>query len=239
MVLYCLRSNYRGYLENMGQQDYSLRDQLEEEILTGILLPGDKLDEVSLAKRFGVSRTPVREALFQLSTAGLVIRQPRRGNFVAEIGPAKLVEMFDVMAELEAMCARLAARRATAQEMEAIRKAHEGCAEVAASEDADTYYYRNELFHQSIRDSSHNAFLCDQTEQLHRRLRPYRRLQLRTRGRMNNSHGEHSEIIEAIANGDAEAAANIMRDHVVVQGERFADLLASIEETQRKKTADY
>ncbi|MGH1542427.1 MAG: GntR family transcriptional regulator [Arenicella sp.] len=219
----------------MNPKDESLRDSLEEEILTGILLPGEKLDESSLAKRFGVSRTPIREALFQLAAAGLLIHQPRRGNFVAEIGPKRLVEMFDVMAELEAMCARLAARRATDSDIAAIRTAHSACAEMEQSDDADTYYYRNEVFHKTIRSASHNSFLAKQTEQLHRRLRAYRRLQLRTRGRINTSHKEHTSIIDAIENGQAEAAATIMREHVVVQGERFADLLASIDEQKSNK----
>ena len=91
----------------------ALRDHLEEDILTGALRPGDRLDEMSLAERFGVSRTPIREALFHLAAAGLIDNRPKRGAIVAEIGPRQLVEMFEVMAELEGMCARLAARRAT------------------------------------------------------------------------------------------------------------------------------
>jgi DNA-binding GntR family transcriptional regulator len=82
-----------------------LRTKLEEEIITGVLKANTRLDEVSLADRFGVSRTPVREALIQLSAAGLVVKIPHKGHFVSEVGPTLLIEMFDVMGELEAMAA--------------------------------------------------------------------------------------------------------------------------------------
>ncbi len=85
-----------------------LRSQLEEEIITGLLKENTRLDEVSIAERFGVSRTPVREALIQLTSSGLVVKKPNKGNFVAEVGPTLLIEMFDVMGEFEAMAARLA-----------------------------------------------------------------------------------------------------------------------------------
>ena len=88
-----------------------LRESIEEEIATGKLLPGTRLDEVELATRFGVSRTPIREALRLLLGEGLVETRPQRGAVVAQVTPQRLIEMFEVMAELEAMCARLAARR--------------------------------------------------------------------------------------------------------------------------------
>ena len=90
---------------------HQLRDTLEDEIVNGRLQPGDRLDEASLAARFNVSRTPIREALQQLVAAGLVQSEPKRGTFVARIGIPQLIEMFEVMAELEGMCGRLAARR--------------------------------------------------------------------------------------------------------------------------------
>ncbi len=205
-----------------------LRAKLEEEIITGVLKANSRLDEASLAERFGVSRTPVREALIQLSTAGLVIKLPHKGNFVAEVGPTLLIEMFDVMGEFEAMAARLASRRASKEEIAAIRQAHQVCSEAAVSGDPDEYYYKNEIFHKKILDAAHNSFLTEQSGQLHKRLKAFRRLQLRTRGRMNSSFQEHENVVNAIEAGDLQAAAEEMRNHVVVQGERFADLLATI-----------
>lgn len=212
----------------MTQKDHSLRDHLEDDILTGKLKPGERLDEVALAARFGVSRTPLREALFQLSAAGLVEHKPRRGNFVIEIGPKRLVEMFDVMAELESMCARLAAIRAQPEELEEIRATHAACAEAAKGDVTDDYYYENERFHQAIRKASRNTFLLEQAETLHRRLKAHRRMQLRARGRMQTSWQEHDEVVQAIEAGDGDKAAQAMRQHVEVQGERFTMLLESL-----------
>ncbi len=213
----------------MKKRADALRDVLEEEIVTGSLKPGERLDEVAMATRFGVSRTPIREALFQLSAAGLIEIEPRRGAFVSTIGPQRLVEMFGVAAELEAMCAGFAARRATDEELRSIREAHESCREALDLTDIDPYYYENEVFHQRIRSASHNQFLIEQVNLLQRRLKPYRRLQLRTRGRVKASFNEHDAIMRALEEGDEKRARNTMRDHVTVQGERFSDLLSVLD----------
>lgn len=203
-----------------------LREQIEEQIATGQLPPGGALDEATLADRFGVSRTPVREALIQLAAEGLIEIRPRRGAVVTSLGPARLLEMFEVMAELEAMCARLAARRMTEAERADLSAAHLACE--AARPDPDAYFYANERFHAAIYAGSHNGFLGEQAMQLHRRLRPYRRLQLRVRDRIATSYAEHEAIVHAIVAGDAAAAAAALRQHVTVQGERFGDLVASL-----------
>ncbi|MBK0399148.1 GntR family transcriptional regulator [Limibaculum sp. M0105] len=212
-----------------GRRADLLHDKIEDLILTGELVPGERLDEVSLATRFGVSRTPIREALMQLAASGLIDLRPRRGAIVAEIGPKRMVEMFEVMAELEAICARLAARRATESDEAQICAHHQACAAAAAASDEDAYYYENEAFHEAIDAAAHQEFLSDQTRALRRRLKPYRRLQLRARGRVQNSFDEHEAVVRAILAHDAEAAAEAMRAHIVVQGERFTDLLASLE----------
>ena len=205
-----------------------LREAIEEEITTGKLLPGTHLDEVELATRFGVSRTPIREALSQLSGEGLLESRPRRGVVVAQVTPERLIEMFDVMAELEAMCARLAARRMSDDELKAMESAHEECRAAAAAKDTDAYFYANERFHYAIYAASHNVFLSEQASSLQRKLRPYRRLQLRVRHRLQHSFDEHQSILDAIKSGDSELAMRSVRGHVVVQGERFADLVASL-----------
>jgi DNA-binding GntR family transcriptional regulator len=205
-----------------------LREKIEEQIATGALPPGSALDEATLVEQHGVSRTPVREALIQLAAEGLIEIRPRRGAVVTSIGPTRLSEMFEVMAELEAMCARLAARRMTEAERAALLTAHQACEAARAQDDSDAYFYCNENFHAAIYAGSHNTFLIEQAQTLQRRLRPYRRLQLRVRNRMGVSFTEHQSVVQAITSGDAEAAALALRSHVVVQGERFADLLASL-----------
>ena len=194
----------------------------------GAFPPGMHLDESQLAQMFGVSRTPLREALIQLSSMGIVRLRPRRGAVVADVTPQRLLEMFELMAELEAMCARLAARRMSDPDQEELMRAHRACEAACLAADPDDYFHKNERFHHAIYAAAHNGFLVEQALALHRRLRPYRRLQLRVRNRMAASFGEHVQVVEALLKGDAEAAADRLRQHILVQGERFADLLASL-----------
>lgn len=205
-----------------------LRETIEERIATGRYLPGMRLDETELANEFEVSRTPIREALIQLAFSGLIDMRPRRGAIVAEISPQRLCEMFEVMAELEAMCGRLAARRMTEVDQQALLEAHHACEKARDASDLDAYYRRNERFHAAIYAASHNGFLIEEATAIHRRLTAYRRLQLRVRDRLRTSFSEHAGIVEAIIAGDGDLAADLLRKHVIVQGERFADLIASL-----------
>jgi len=207
----------------------TLRDTLEEEIVMGRLKPGSRLDEIAMASRFGVSRTPIREAFQQLAAEGLIDLRPRKGAFVAKIGPQRLMEIFEVAAVLEGMCAGLAARRATTDEVNLILQTHESCKAASQQADTDNYYYENEIFHDTIHQASHHQFLIEQTGLLRRRLKPYRRLQLRTRGRMAASFQEHDTSVKAIQKSDEDLANKQMKIHVTVQGERFSDLLAALE----------
>ena len=205
-----------------------LRETLEERIVTGKYLPGTRLDETELATEFGMSRTPVREALIQLANGGLIEMRPRRGAIVAEASPERLYEMFEVMAELEAMCARLAARRLVTTDLQAIASAQTACDAACERGDLDAYYHENERFHAAIYQASHNSFLREEATSLFRRLGAYRRMQLRNRGRLRTSREEHAAVVEALAAGDPALAAERIHRHVVVQGELFSDLIASM-----------
>jgi DNA-binding GntR family transcriptional regulator len=205
-----------------------LREEIEERIVVGEYPPGSRLDEVEIARTFNVSRTPIREALIQLASAGLVESRRRRGCVVAEVSPERLQEMFDVMAELEAFCARLASGRAGEGERSALVRAHEACEAAVKAKDPDAYYRLNEQFHLSLYETCGNGFLCEQARQLHRRLRPYRRLQLRVPGRIEASFAEHAAVIDAILRRDGEAAASRARSHIAVQGERFSNLIMAL-----------
>lgn len=204
----------------------NLRQTIEDEIVDGRLALGSRLDEVQLAARFGVSRTPIREALLQLAVSGLVETKPRRGTIVSAPEPHHLIAMFETMAEIEAACGRLAARRLLPEDRAALEAALAAC--TAASDDCETYYAENYVFHGLIYRASHNRFLADQALSLHRRLAPYRRLQLRVRQRLPQSLAEHQGIVAAILAGDDVAAAERLRGHVLVQGDRFADLVAGL-----------
>jgi len=217
-----------GTLRMKLKRSEQLRQAIEEKIAMGVYAPGRRLDEAELAASFGVSRTPLREALIQLGSAGLLDVRPRRGAVVAEVDPRRLCEMFEVMAELEAMCGRLAARRITEPELAELRAAHAECGAAVQAHDLDAYYEANARFHAGIYHASHNLYLAEQALQLHRRLRVYRRLQLRVRDRIGNSYAEHGGVLEALEAGDSNLTAERLRQHVVVQGERFGDLISSL-----------
>lgn len=207
-----------------------IRDAIENDILRGVVKPGERLDEVTLANRFGVSRTPVREALMQLESSGLIELRPHRGAVVAKMGIERLVQMFEVMAELEAAAGRFAARRHTKADGENILAAHEKCRTAASNGDSDAYYYENEEFHCAIYRASHNGVLTEQCLALQRRLRPYRRLQLRAVNQIALSFKEHETIVEALLRGDGDAASSELRQHILILGERFSDLIAMLSE---------
>lgn len=219
---------FDNILDDMMKHPSRLREAIEDEIVTGQLAPGARLEETTLAAKFGVSRTPIREALLHLAATGLVEIRPRRGAIVSAPNPRRLVEMFETMAELEAACGRLAARRHTSDDEAAITAAHAACERAAQSGDSEAYYFENATFHAAIYKASHNVFLTDQSLVLHRRLSPYRRMQLRARNRVTQSLTEHAAAVQAILAGDGELAAKILRDHIVIQGERFSDVVISM-----------
>jgi DNA-binding GntR family transcriptional regulator len=210
------------------KRSHAVRETIEERIVDGTYGPGTRLDEAALAKEFGVSRTPIRETLIQLSSSGMIDLRPRRGAVVAEMSPHRLCEMFEVMAELEAMCGRLAARRMTEDEHRRLTVIHERCEAARDAGGLNDYFAHNEEFHRLIHAASHNSFLMEQAVLLQRRLRPYRRLQLRMRNRLKNSYSEHQGIVDALIAGDGELAAERLRSHVIVQGQRYGDLVASL-----------
>ncbi|WP_010525945.1 GntR family transcriptional regulator [Nesterenkonia sp. F] len=204
-----------------------VRDALENAIVDGRHRPGDRLDPTRLEEEFGCSRTPVREALQALERSGLVQIRPKQGTYVTELGLSELAERFEVMAELEGMAARLAARRIGIAELAALDEAVAECARHADAGDADGYYYANARFHATLYDSCGNEYLSRQVHQLKRTLQPYRRLQLRVPDRMRRSLAEHRTIAAAVRAGDAGTAEDAAREHVLVQVTEFSQLVTT------------
>lgn len=193
-----------------------LRIQLADEITRGLLPPGTALDETALAGRFGVSRTPVREALRELTASGLVDARPHRGAVVARPSVERLQNMFEVMAELEALCAGLSALNMTPPERRQLEQLHADMGELMRQGDFTTYREANEQFHTSIYAGSHNDYLIEITVGTRRRLSPFRRAQFRALGRLALSHIEHDRVTTAILRGDRDGAASAMRSHIAI-----------------------
>ena len=189
---------------------------IADDIVHGRLAPGTPLDETSLAAAYGVSRTPTREALRQLEAIGLVNGRARRGVVVADVTERQLDEMFAVMAELEALCARWSALQMTAAERQALQKVHDESAAFVAAGDRASYVEANIRFHEAIYAGAHNAFLARTAQSVRQRLAPFRRAQFETLGRLARSHFEHGRVTLAIQRGDAEGAARAMLAHLAI-----------------------
>ncbi|MBO9467311.1 GntR family transcriptional regulator [Tropicibacter sp. R15_0] len=212
-----------------------IAENIEEMIFDGDFEDGERLSEVQLAEKLNVSRTPLREAFQRLSQTGLVELVPRRGAFVREPGPIELSEMFEVMSVLEATCCELAAQRISDEALGELEEANQRCQEAIDAGQADAYYLANERFHQIIYRQSGNGFLEKEALRLQKRLRPFRRIQLRLRGRLQQSMAEHRVILDALGAADSQTAAQAVKDHVAIQGDTFHALLLALREKKSKR----
>ncbi|PWC34605.1 AsnC family transcriptional regulator [Azospirillum sp. TSO35-2] len=201
--------------EEKGLLSDQIRLALSDEITTGRLKPGTPLDEQQIASRFGASRTPVREALRQLGTTGMVEVRPRRGVVVATMTPDRIMDMFETTAEVEAMCVRLATYRITPIERSRLQEMQDASAEMVRAGDIGAYDGFNRAFHEAIYRATHNQFMAEQAVGIRARLAAFRRTQLRKGDRLIQSHAEHGRILEAMARGDGDEAARCMRAHML------------------------
>lgn len=191
-----------------------LRLQLADEIVRGALAPGAPLDESDIARRFNVSRTPVREALRQLAASGLVEARAHRGAVVAQPSLERLGGMFEAMAELEALCSGLAAERMTPAERYRLEAIHGELRTLSHAGDPDRFHEVNERFHGAIYAGSQNGYIAEITLATRARVQPFRRAQFRNLGRLAKSHAEHDRVVVAILRGDRNGAAVAMRAHI-------------------------
>jgi len=174
-------------------------------------VPGDRLVESELADRFGVSRTPIREALQRLETQGLLTRDGR-SLIVASLDHTQIAELYVVRSELEGLAARLAARHATPEEVDVLREMLES--DQARLNDPAALSRANRRFHKQIHLASHNRFLVKQLDLVHRSMALLARTSIAVEGRPEDTLAEHSAIVRAIAAGDGDAADEALREHI-------------------------
>ena len=182
-----------------------------EAIDVGLYKPGDRLVESELADRFGVSRTPVREALQRLETQGLLMRDGR-SLIVASLDHNQLAELYVVRAELEGLAARLAARHATDEEIRVLRAMVEDDRPLIGQPEAMSR--ANRRFHRQIHLASHNRFLVQQLDLVYRPMALLASTSLAAEGRGPATLAEHSAIVDAIAAHDGDAAFEALRSHI-------------------------
>ncbi|MGJ3231086.1 MAG: GntR family transcriptional regulator [Oceanicaulis sp.] len=201
---------------------------VSEEIMAGKRTPGSHLSEQELAERFSVSRTPVREAMRQLASAGMIETHPHRGAFVLKVSATHLIALFEAASEIEGVCARFAARRMTEAEKQELKAVHEGYRALADAGQPVDYFEASLEFHRRIFNGSKNAALAEIAAKLFERLTPYRRRQVALTHRTSKSFAEHQAVLDAILASDSERAEQLMRDHTGIVTENVLDILSAI-----------
>lgn len=199
-----------------------LAAELSREILEGHVLPGARLDEHSLALRFSVSRTPVREALKRLAGLDLIELRPHRGAVIVDMPTSRVCELFEALAEIEAVCAGLAALKMSEIERNNLVCLHTAFCDLGTSGEPTQVALSNRTFHEAIYAGAHNGFLNDQVISLRKRLAPFTIAQFRLTGRPPDSAREHARIVSAVLARDGQAAARAARRHVMIVGHAWA-----------------
>ena len=195
------------------QQNKDAYSLILEAIDVGVYKPGDRLVESDLADRFGVSRTPIREALQRLETQSLLTRDGR-SLIVASLDHSQMAELYIVRAELEGLAANLAAKHATSEEIKVLQDMIDSDRKLIS--DPSSLARSNRRFHKQIHLASHNRFLIKQLDLVHRSMALMATTSLAADGRGAVAVEEHQAIVTAIANGDSTEASEKLRDHISV-----------------------
>ncbi|MEM9787611.1 MAG: GntR family transcriptional regulator [Pseudomonadota bacterium] len=206
--------------ESTGQRIETI---LLDDIAAGQLQPGERLDETKLAERFGVSRTPVREALSRLTAQGVLVAGEKRGVRVAEYSRQELAQMFEAMQEIESICARLANQRLTLLARSEIEAAQEECKQAAQSNDRIAYIRANEKLHLSIYRATDNPYIRELASDFRRKTGPFRAKKLETQADLDASVRNHEDLLAKIFSEDSQVAVDGMRKHMT---ESFMRILA-------------
>lgn len=204
-----------------------LRAWLEEQIANGHFRPGDRIDEKQLCQRFNVSRTPVREALLQMASIGLVTFRPRQGAVVARMSVKEIIAMWEVLTGLEGLSAELAARRMSPEGRAKLAAVHEASRASLASNDVASYDEANHQLHELIYSGAQNDYLGQHVKDIRCRLQVYRRLPFERPGGIERSFQGHEKVVQAILTGDDRMAHAAMKEHVS-GGLTFLDFVAQI-----------
>lgn len=206
--------------ESTGQKIESV---LLDDIAAGLIQPGERLDETKLADRFGVSRTPVREALSRLTAHGVLVAGEKRGVRVAQYSRAELGQMFEAMQEIESICARLANQRVTLLARSEIEAAQADCKAAAEADDRIAYIRANEALHLSIYRATGNPYISELASDFRRKTGPFRAKKLETQSDLMASVANHEILLAKIFSSDSQVAVDGMREHMT---ESFMRVLA-------------
>jgi DNA-binding GntR family transcriptional regulator len=190
-------------------------ERIRQRIFSRELKPGERIDEQALARDFGISRTPLREALKVLQNEGLVKLVPRRGCFVAKLSEQDLSEIYDMVSLLEGACAARAATLATTADIARLQRVTQRMAQAAAERNYKRYFDANLAAHEAVQEIAGNRWQKNVIQYLRSmcRLSPYVSVG-KIPGRLEESLREHEELLAAIEAHDAVRAETVMRKHI-------------------------
>lgn len=203
-----MTSNARTVEPRQGREAY---ERLVADIRAGMLKPGDRLTETELAQRLGISRTPVREAIRQLESDGLVAHVPRVGTVVRTLDYAEITELYEMRAVLESTAARFAARAASDVELAELEAIN---AEMAAASDARTLSEANQQFHAVLLNAARNRFLVKSVEAVQKTLLILGPSTMEEGSRAVEAIAEHGRLLDALRAHDCDTSEAIMRAHI-------------------------
>ena len=193
-----------------------VRDRLREDILAGRLEPGTELSEVALARDFGISRGPLREALGRLASEGLVTVTPRRGAVVTQLSRQEFIDAYQVREALETLAVRLAVPQISDAEVAHLWELCELMARAARENQVRLFFDTNNSFHEALVRGSRNQKLHEVHRMLVGQMVPYLPRSLELRGNLEQSVAEHEAILAAIEARDADRAAELLAEHIEV-----------------------
>jgi len=196
-------------------------ERLRTSIFSHEFAPGDWIDEQTLAIQYGISRTPMREAIKVLAAEGLITMKMRRGAYVTEVSKSDLSQIFTVLALLEGQACREVTQKATEKELEDLDSIHLKLERSAADRDLDQFFAINQQFHDKIQEICANPWMQRVIHDLRKVLKLQRRDSLSKRGRLESSLLEHRKILSALLARDAELSENLMKEHLL-QGQLAA-----------------
>lgn len=191
-----------------------IRQVIEAAIKDGELLPGDPIDEAVLAAEHQVSRTPIREAMIQLQTQGILTSLPRGGMVVAKMDLQQLLSLWELLAELEGVAARLACQRMQSEELQAILQTHLDSEQAVLAEDMAAWQESNLRFHELIYRATRNPYLRQEVLRMRTRTGFYRRHAFAALGKIRSSFEQHRPVVDAFQRHDPEGAAAAMLEHM-------------------------
>jgi DNA-binding GntR family transcriptional regulator len=207
-----------------------LQDEIEQRILSGVLQPGERLNENALAAELGVSRGPIREACRGLVESGLLTVIVNRGVFVREVSRKDAIDVYNVRASLMRLAGETLAERISADQLAILRDLVERMDTAEANDDFDSFYALNRDFHTRIVDYAENDRLRSISDGLVKELHLYRHRSILQGGGLHVSNREHKKILAALEAGDPARAGAALEDHIKAGMQRF--LAATAQDTQ-------